>query len=856
MNRILFVLLLAGAVIAQPAMAKKKSKVKVDSLLTAKDKPGKSSVADFNKAVKDAKLVKGMFDTYLTKDGKLYFSIADSAFTRNYILSNRVSSTSNTNDYVAGQMVDGPRLIRFSTDSVRVYLHLVQNTNVVKKGDPITASFKTNFADPILKAFKIVGKKDHKVLIDMTSFFGGNEKSLSPMKPDNPLSVLFGGSRNLKGSFISDASGVTEVKAFPRNIEIISSLSFDLSKENMPYTVVMHRSLFMAPENPMPMRLQDNRVGFFSTDKKIYSSSADRVEKKTYIHRWRLEPKDEDRERYFRGELVEPKKPIVFYVDSAFPDKWRSTVKQGIEDWNKAFEAAGFKNAIKAKDYPKNDSTFDPADMRYNCIKYAVTETANAMGPSYVDPRTGEILTADVIWYHNVISLLHNWRFVQTGAVDARTHKAVFDDDLMKESVRYVAAHEVGHTLGLMHNMGASYSFPVDSLRSPSFTQKYGTTPSIMDYARNNFIAQPGDLERGVKLTPPILGVEDIYAINWGYRLIKDADTPEKEKPTLDAWIKAKSGDPMYEFGAQQFMGTIDPTDQSEDLGNDHIKAGNYAISNLKIIMRNLEKWVYKPGDTYEAVEDMYKQVVSQYTRHLFHVMPYIGGVRFEEIRQGDNKGAARHYMDRATQKRAMQWLIGQVRSYDSWLSPQSLLNKLDLPSNVNERLQTSVVGALYAGTRLFSISEGYKIDPVKNYSLDQYINDVFNTLFAPTMQGRALSEADLRLQSGVINLFKLTSGLQPKPEKKGLSLLTGEEADKLMVETTELACCKAHQGQSFMRIIYGLPSLSTDVMAPLMLNQLKKVRSLYGQKRATGDSKTRNFYEYQILMIDKLLKK
>jgi len=271
-------------------------------------------------------------------------------------------------------------------------------------------------------------------------------------------------------------------------------------------------------------------------------------------------------------------------------------VKRGIGGWNTAFEAAGFKNAIQARDYPKNDPDFDPDDMRYSCVKYAATTIANAMGPSFVDPRSGEILTADVIWYHNIVSLLHNWRFCQTAATDPRVRKPVFDDDVMRESMRYVASHEIGHTLGLMHNMGASFAYPVDSLRSPSFTQKYGTTPSIMDYARNNYIAQPGDFDRGVKLTPPILGVYDIYAIAWGYRLIPGANTPIEEVATLTQWIEEKKADPMYEFGAQQFMAIIDPTDQTEDLSNDHLRAGDYAISNLKIIMSNLEKWAAEPG--------------------------------------------------------------------------------------------------------------------------------------------------------------------------------------------------------------------------------------------------------------------
>ena len=853
---ILLLFFLGSAAFANPLSAVEKEKGEKKGAVETSDST--STAKSYDKVItKEAVSQKGLMSIHKVKS-TYYLEIPFDLMSKPMLLAGRVTRTSDNHDVIAGQMPQNPQLVSWSADEDKVYLHNISNETVCDENTSIARSVARNFLNPVMKAFpiKAVNPDSTAVVIDVTKFFCSDERHMSPFIPSGPFDVLLGLSR-ISGTFQSEASSILECKAFPQNIWFRSRMVYTVSDE--PFTAEVLASMILLPEKPMRPRLSDHRIGYFTDRKILYSENKDQTENISYINRWRLEPKPEDVERYKRGELVEPEKPIVYYVDDAFPEKWRPYLKLGIEDWQKAFEKIGFKNAIVARDYPKDDPDFDPNDIRNSCLIYGATTTANAMGPSWTDPRSGEIIQGSVYFYHNVIKLVHNWRFVQTGTVDPKARAEVYDNETMGNMLRYVVAHEIGHTLGLMHNMRGSYAYPVDSLRSPAFTDKYGTTASIMDYARNNYVAQPEDGVRN--LLPPHLGAYDYFAIEWGYRPIFEAATPEEEKPILNQWILDKGDDPMYRYGEQEFFGMVDPASQSESLGDDAVKASRYGIENLKVLMQNLKPWSAREGEGYRQTKTLYSEVLQQFNRYMMHVLAYVGGNYLQYPVYGDGKEAFIP-VSREKQKEAVDFILKSVKELPQWALNPDVLKLFD-PGNapVND-YQVSLLRALLANSLLGKIGFTAKssADP---YTPEEYLDDLYANIWERTIQGQELSENDKILEYAYVH--SLVGNLELyKSEAKNNGLYTeslGNEetlAESLHFNPEEMMPCAYIEYQYALERRALTPNTKESdlkiVSRSLYFDQLQRIRSLVKKQAKSARGTTKKHYDYLVFELDRTL--
>jgi len=737
---------------AQSKRKKRKEKEKMEAAAKAKaasnTNKNKDKIKPYAKVItKDAETDEGLFMVHKVGD-KYYFEIPNIYLDKDMLLVSRVAKIPSRlgGGYTNAGSKTSTRLINWTRFDKKILIKEKSYNAVADSELPISISVENNNYAPTLYAFDIAAfsKDSSAVVIDVTKFYSSDVKAISGLPARLRKSYKV---KNLDAS----RSFINSMKSFPKNIEVIQDMSYNASeppsnRSAETISLQVNQSMVLLPEEPMQTRAFDERVGWFNFNQVDYGSDQLKADKKTFIRRWKLEPKDP--EAYARGELVEPIKPIVYYLDPATPEKLRQYIKEGVELWQKPFETAGFKNAIIAK-YPptkEEDPDFSPEDIRYSVIRYVASETRNAVGPSVSDPRSGEIIESDIIWYHNHLRSYRNRYLLETGAANVSARTLDTPDEEIGEMMKMVIAHEVGHALGLPHNMSASKAYDVENYRNAAFTQEFGIASTIMDYARYNYIAQPGD--EGVRFIRQI-GPYDHYAINWGYRNIPDAFTPEAEKPILDAWILEKAGDPKYVFGKQSSR--FDPTSQTEDIGNDAIKASNYALKNLKYVAKNLPAWTSDQTNDYEDLKELYGELQTCYYRYVNHVLNNLGGVE-ENLITPNQEGAYYEPVSKLKQKESMAWLQKNAFDTPDWLIDKSLLQNIDYAGYTEElrRWQARFVSNILNFERIGRLIDHNALDNT-NYSPLTMLQDLRKGIFSEANSTRNVDVFRRNLQRAYV---------------------------------------------------------------------------------------------------------
>jgi hypothetical protein len=730
-------------------------------------KPGMQSYRKVitKKAVTD----KGLFTTHRV-GGKHYFELPIDLLEKEILVVSRISGHVKGLNFGGAGMKSRPQqVIRFQKLNEKILMRSVSYNSIAEEGTPIYTSVINNNFEPIISAFKIAAfsEDSSSVVIEVTNLFTTDVEMIGALRSSQRKSFKING-------LDKSRSVITSMRAFPENVQVKHILTY--KGGNLPsnrttgtLSIGMTQSFILLPSEPMEPRFWDARVGFFSLKQVDYGSNKQKAATRRLITRWRLEPNNWD--AYLRGELVNPVKPIVYYIDAATPKKWKKYIKQGVEDWQKSFEKAGFKNAIQAKyaPTPEEDPEWSPEDVRYSVIRYIATDIQNAQGPHVHDPRTGEILESDILWYHNIMNLLRNWYFIHTAAINPEARGVGFRDEIMGQLIRFVAAHEVGHTLGLPHNMGSSVAYPVDSLRSPSFTSTHGTAPSIMDYARFNYIAQPGD---GVTHLSPQIGEYDDWSIEFGYRLLGKNTTAAQEERIINKWILDKAGKPEFRFGKQQGR-VIDPTAQTEDLGDDAIKASDLGIENLKRITKKLLVWGTEEGEDYSDVSELYKKMLDQYRRYMRHVSNNIGGVE-NYMKTTDQAGNIFKHTAKEKQKRAVDFLNRQLFRTPKWISNEAILNKIEPSGNVKRigSLQKGILNNVLSNDRLIRMIDNEAANGSRAYSATALFKDLEKELWSELASGKSIDVYRRNLQKTHLERlnYLLTSKVNPNSDIPSLA--------------------------------------------------------------------------------------
>jgi hypothetical protein len=799
-----------------------------DTAGVKKDMPAKAGPKAFSEVItKKAVSQKGVFSVHFLDD-KYYFEIPDSLLGRELLAVTRFSKVAGGARKYGGEEVNEQSLLFEKGPNQRIFMRVVTLISKADSTQTIAKAVKNSYLDPIAASFdiKAFGKDSSSSVIEVTDFFKGDNQAVSL----NPSAKRMFGLTALA----ADRSYIESIKSYPINMEVRTVKTFGASAP-MPgspmggggssatipaamnagaVTLELNTSIRLLPKVPMNTRLFDSRVGYFADNFVQYSDDQHKVANQVFAVRYKLEPKPADLEKYKRGELVEPIKPIIYYIDPATPKKWVPFLIAGVNDWNKAFEQAGWKNAIQGKEWP-NDSTMSLEDARFSVIRYFASDIENAYGPQVHDPRSGEILESHIGWYHNVMNLVHDWYMIQTAAVDPAARKMKFDDELMGNLIRFVSSHEVGHTLGLRHNMGSSSKTPVEKLRDKQWVEANGHTASIMDYARFNYVAQPED-NIGQSGLFPRIGDYDKWAIKWGYTYTGVGD--EADKKINNKWIvDALSKSDRVWFGGEGY--NADPRAQSEDLSDNAVKAGEYGIKNLQVIIKGLPEWTKEEGDRYENLNDMYGQLTTQFNRYMGHVVKNVGGVN-ETFKSIEEAGDVYTPTPVAMQKSAMNFLQTQLFATPKWLLDNNILNKISNPV-ANERLQsiqTNVLRSLLNKDRLYRLTTSATRYGNATYSLHDMMEDTRKGIFA-----------------------ELTSKQATDVYRRNLQKAYVAQLEDIIHPDANASAAAAAMGRM------GLPSVdveNTDVVSEAKAQLKKLASSIQSNKASFTDANTVNHFD------------